>query len=127
MMMIIDDHAVGMHAYLYILALTAQTATFRHASQLIFLGFSPAMTRGEGTFCWQARCSMSGRQAITGGQGDGLKCLLCFALANVCTAAVTASCHLWRLQTTPAQLHNGTQQSRSSPKGRPGRGEGTLC
>ena len=68
---------------------------------------------------------MSRRQAIIGGQGDGLKCLLCFALAVVCTAAVAALCHLWRLQ-TPAQLHNGTQQSRSCPKGRPGRGEGTF-
>jgi hypothetical protein len=69
---------------------------------------------------------MSRRQAIIGGQGDGLKCLLCFALADICTAALTASSHFRRLQ-TPAQLHNGTQQSSGFPKGCPDRGEETLA
>jgi hypothetical protein len=68
---------------------------------------------------------MSRRQAIIGGQGHSLKCLLCRALAVVCTAAVAALCRLRRLR-TPAQLHNGTQQGRSCPEGRPGRGEGTC-
>ena len=50
---------------------------------------------------------MKSRPTLNGGQRNSRKCL-CFALAIICTAAITASSRLWRLQ-TPAQVQDGSR------------------